>query len=164
MVKLTKFSDIKNRELLRQEIITFFNHDDYLSINIEAVKKKGWICAQMEKDERQIFDNDAINLTNALKELGCSHIYGAHFVNVYKDTEFEVVKMPVKKEIIELVQTDFDYLIDLDDSFIFSEYPLRFLILRPVYTISAYMYIIGEVDFIRKACAEYGWTINCFED
>lgn len=163
MVKLTKFSDIKNRELLRQEIITFFNHDDYLSINIEAVKKKGWICAQMEKDVKQIFDNDAENLSNALIDLGYTHIFSACFDDFYINKDFTVLEFSIDKSSIEQYQAYFHEITNMD-SFIFSEYPLRFVILRPVYTISAYMYIIGESDFIRKACAEYGWTINCFEE
>ncbi|SJM37863.1 hypothetical protein A1019T_01848 [Psychrobacter pasteurii] len=160
MIEIINFSQIDNKELLRQEIKPFFADDNYLSINKEAVKKRGWSYAQMEKDVRQLFDEDAQNLSGALHRLGCTHVYGTHFDNIHKANDFSVIKFSIDSAIIELVQTSsFEYLIDLDDSFIFSDYPLKFLILRPAYTISAYMYILGEAEFVGEACAEYGWTI-----
>ncbi len=69
---------------------------------------------------------------------------------------------PIEKEIIEFSQ-GLHWISHLD-SFIFSDYPLRFLIMRPVFTEYNFLYILGEESFIREVIKfKQGWSIKYFD-
>ncbi len=160
-IKTIRFSEINNNDSLRKEIASFFTQKN-LSLITEQVVKKRWSYAQMEQDEKYIYDKDAENLSSALKRIGCSYVYGTHVDHIYDNQDFDVISFSADVETIELSQ-QFDYLLDHDASFIFSDYPLKFLIMRPVILDYSFLYVLGEADFIREVSKNRCWTAEYFE-
>ncbi len=66
--------------------------------------------------------------------------------------------MPLQKIYFNIeVLNNYWHEIPNSDSFIFSDYPLKFLIMRPVYTENQRLYYIGEKSFIKNACKGDCW-------
>lgn len=156
MVTEISFCDIKNAQLLKKEIKLFFLENDHLKLNKKEVKNRRWVYAEMEENEVQIFEEDAYNLSSALKKISCLYIYNANAEDLLQQENFEVLKSSVKKGSIQELN-NYWHEIPNSDSFIFSDYPLQFLIMRPVYTEQARLYYIGEKSFIEKACIGDWW-------
>lgn len=157
MVIEINFDEIEKHQLIQREIKLFFLNENYLNLNKVAVKDRGWVYSEMEENEHQIIEEDAYNLSKTLKRLGCTYIYNADAEDLLQQKEFEVLKSSIDSDsILEL--NHYWHEIPNSDSFIFSDYPLKFLIMRPVYTENARLYYIGEKNFIEEACIGDCWT------
>lgn len=158
MVTVINFKEIENHKLMQKEIKKFFLDGNYLNLNKIAIEDRRWLYSEMEENEHQIIEEDAHNLSKVLKRLGCNYIYNADAEDVLQQKNFEVLKASIDNESIQELN-QYWHEIPNSDSFIFSDYPLKFLIMRPVYTESARLYYIGEKEFIKEACIGDWWTI-----
>ncbi|MDP8100100.1 hypothetical protein [Pasteurella atlantica] len=157
-----QFDDIKNNNLIRKEINAFFDHYT-LGLNQSEVDQRKWSYAQMEAGVNQIFDEDADNLSRALKSIEVPYFYGTYAEYFFDNkNNFEVAKFcPIEKETIEFSQ-GLHWISHLD-SFIFGDYPLKFLIMKPAFTEKNFLYILGDNDFIREVTKfKQGWTVKYF--
>ena len=151
MVNEINFNEIMNSQLIQNEVRLLYFNFNYLTLNKFAVDNKGWFYAQMEEHEKQIIENDAYNLSQTLKIIGCKYIYNATAENLLQQDNFEVLQSSIDTEAIEVLN-NYWHEIPNSDSFIFSDYPLKFLIMRPVYTENQRLYYIGEKSFIKNSC------------
>ena len=156
MVKEINFNEIMNSQSIQNEVRLLYFNFNYLTLNKFALDNKGWFYAQMEEHEKQIIENDAYDLSETLKIMGCKYIYNATAENLLQQDNFEVLQSSIDVEAIEVLN-NYWHEIPNSDSFIFSDYPLKFLIMRPVYTENKRLYYIGEKRFIKNACKGDYW-------
>ena len=156
MVNEINFNEIMNSQSIQNEVRLLYFNFNYLTLNKFAVDNKGWFYAQMEEHEKQIIENDAYNLSETLKIMGCKYIYNATAENLLQQDNFEVLQSSIDAEAIEVLN-NYWHEIPNSDSFIFSDYPLKFLIMRSIYTENKRLYYIGEKSFIKNACKGDCW-------
>lgn len=159
MVIEIDFCEIENATLLKKEVKTLFSNNDYLHLDKLKVINKDWGYAQMEENEFYILEEDAENFSDALKKMNISNVYSACAEDFFSKDKFATLKISADKVSIEQFNNYFHEIPNMD-SFIFSEYPLRFLIMRPAYTIQACLFYIGEAGFIQNACKGNYWSIG----
>lgn len=75
MVNEINFNEIMNSQSIQSEVRLLYFNFNYLTLNKFALDNKGWFYAQMEEHEKQIIENDAYNLSETLKIMGCKYIY-----------------------------------------------------------------------------------------
>ena len=127
MVKEINFNEIMNSQSIQNEVRLLYFNFNYLTLNKFALDNKGWFYAQMEEHEKQIIENDAYDLSETLKIMGCKYIYNATAENLLQQDNFEVLQSSIDVEAIEVLN-NYWHEIPNSDSFIFSDYPLKFLI------------------------------------
>lgn len=149
-----KFNELKDFLPLKKEVSSLFT-ESFAVVDF-FVKRNKWIYATL--NDKQIIGNDAVNLSRALKDIGCDAIYVAWAYNFFKeDDDFFVKKILSNSFSIEEIQkpeSEIDHL----ESFFFSEYPLKFLMFRPD-TNQQLLYILGSADFVNYVAKEDGWEI-----
>ena len=97
MVNEINFNEIMNSQLIQNEVRLLYFNFNYLTLNKFAVDNKGWFYAQMEEHEKQIIENDAYNLSQTLKIIGCKYIYNATAENLLQQDNFEEISLQALK-------------------------------------------------------------------
>ena len=149
-----KFNELERFSFLKKEISSFFT-EEFIVVD-SFVRERRWAHATL--DDKQIFESDAINLSNALYAIGCDSIYAAWACNFFSENDdFFVKRFSSDVSSIEEVQNPYSE-IDHLESFFFSGYPLKFLIVRPD-THQQLLHLLGPVDFVSMVAKEEGWKI-----
>lgn len=146
-------SNVKNINILIDEVRALFFGKGKL--NLVELKCKNWTCITL--DDNQILGEDAECIVDGLGKMGVSVVYGAWVVDFLNHEYFEVDVFGVDVASIEKLQNPWSR-IDHADSFIFSEYPLKFLIYRPD-TCQDRLMVMGPDSFVEPLIKLGGWKL-----
>lgn len=147
------FREINNGNDLKNEIKLVFPSDG--NLNDVELSNKNWICATL--DDKQILGGDAENLANGFKIIGIDSVLTAWVADLLNKDYFVVDKFGSDSAAIEEMQNPWGR-VDHMSSFIFSEYPLRFLIYRPD-TCQDRLMVLGPVAFVMEVIKLEGWEL-----
>jgi len=153
MVIRFDFRDINNGKGLKNEIKLLFPNEG--NLNDDELSNKNWICATL--DDKQILGGDAENLANGFKKIGINGVLTAWVADLLNKDYFVVDKFGSDSTAIEEMQNPWGR-VDHMSSFIFSEYPLRFLIYRPD-TCQDRLMVLGPVAFVMEVIKLEGWEL-----
>lgn len=126
-------------------------------LDFSEIKARGWKSLQL--DDKNIFGTDAINLENALKNVGIDEFFVVRSFDIFcSENKIACLKVPSIASAIELFQkNDFDLEIPILDCLIFDK-NLKFLIFRPG-TFEHSMVYSGSEEFLKVATCSEGWTV-----
>lgn len=158
MIWQTNFKDLHHYAEIRHEILSISKG---LDVIVNKVHAKNWIYATL--DDNQIFDEDAQNLSLALRELGVSSVYSCWVANIEDKEDFDVIAFNNDKQSIENSQCPNLCLLEADDSYIFNDGELKLLVIRPVgnrFPLPYTLIMAGSKSFIEMACCADGWVIH----
>ena len=146
-----KFSELKKHDCLRSEIKAICDFKG--GLHKDHIRNKNCVYAVL--DDNQFLGDDAINLSYALECIGVNFVLAAWAADLQGDNDINVEKNSIDVMKIEKMQSP-GCRIDHMDSIFFSEYPLRFLIIRPD-TCQDSLYLAGPVNFVKRATKASGW-------
>ncbi len=147
------FRKINKGRGLKNEIKLLFPGDG--NLNDIALSNKNWICATL--DDNQILGGDAENLAKGFNKIGIDSVLTAWVADLLNKDNFIVDRFDSDSAAIEEMQDPWGR-VDHMSSFIFSEYPLRFLIFRPD-TCQDRLMLLGPVDFVMEVIKLEGWEL-----
>jgi hypothetical protein len=164
MVTQIKFKDVGTLDAL-QSIRSIV--PKLANINPDKLRDLGWVYAAIE-DTEFIFDEDAINLAEAVKLADVQTLYAARVEDCVGSDDFTVYALePTQKDIEKLQQHELDFIANFD-GLIFTLPIVQFMVYRPRWdprkftigneTVVLGVVVMGEPSFVQEATKEQGWT------
>jgi len=160
MIWQTSFRELRNHVEIGHEILRISKGLDAIT---EKVYAKNWIYATL--DDNQILEEDAQNLSLALEDLNVKSVYGCWISSMTQNNgfDFDVVGFDSDRQSIENSQNLDSCWLDADDSYMFNDGELRFLIIRPDsnrWPLPYTLIMAGSKSFIERACCADGWILH----